>query len=622
MLAALAACACAYPAPSVAATVPAGFQDGLVTTGVDRPTSLAFTPDGRLLIGAEAGTVHVQASGSLTTALDISSRTCSDQERGLMSVAVDPSFSTNNYIYVYYTFNKFGGPCEYGSNGSTTTPVNRISRFVLGSDNTADPAGEVVLVDNIPAPEGFHIGADLHFGKDGFLYASTGDGGCDYVTPVWCEDLNDASRDEHVLLGKVLRITRNGGIPAGNPFQGAGTARCNTTGMTDPGKRCQETYAWGLRNPFRMAFDPNATGTRFFINDVGEQAWEEIDLGQAGADYGWNVREGFCATGSTTSCAPVPGMTDPIYAYGHSTGCSSITGGAFVPSGTWPLPYEGAYLYGDLVCGKMVRLSPVAGGGFTASDFATGFGPFSVITMTFGPHVATKALYYVTWGATPHQVRRIAYTGRPARISATPLRVALVPSFRQTIGTTQCQARGGAPSTHGAPLNFTSCDPPGYVPGTAARLGPGSSGFADLTVLEGDLVTAADEADVSVSLHASDVRDRQSGGDYLPSATGPDVTLKLKLRVSDDANGSPAVERGTITDFSFDVPVSCTATAGIAGSTCDASTSADSVLPGMIREGKDTVIQAFRARLDDSGANRVRGDGDDRNFAMQGLYIP
>lgn len=107
---------------------------------------------------------------------------------------------------------------------------------------------------------------------------------------------NDASRDRHVLLGKILRVTRDGDIPAGNPYTSAANgARCgipSANGRTAPGNVCKETFARGLRNPFRMAFDPDAAGTRFNINDVGQNAWEEIDRGAKGADYAWNLCEG------------------------------------------------------------------------------------------------------------------------------------------------------------------------------------------------------------------------------------------------------------------------------------------------------------------------------------------
>ena len=109
----------------------------------------------------------------------------------------------------------------------------------------------------------------------------------------------------------------------------------------------------------------NATGTRMFINDVGELKWEEIDLLTAGADYGWNVREGFCVERLDINCgAPPAGMTNPIHAYHHDTGCATITGGTFIPKGMWPAAYDDDYIYADFSCGKMFRLSPNGSGGY------------------------------------------------------------------------------------------------------------------------------------------------------------------------------------------------------------------------------------------------------------------
>jgi glucose/arabinose dehydrogenase len=216
-----------------------------------------------------------------------------------------------------------------------------------------------------------------------------------------------------VLLGKILRITRDGFIPPTNPFQGANSARCNVTGITTPGNWCQETFASGLRNPFRIAFDPNAAGTRFFINDVGQGTWEEISEGISGADYGWNIREGPCATGSTTNCGPQPaGLINPIFSYQHTNNCSaagvagnSISGGAFVPNGVWRTQFDGAYLFGEFVCGKIFQLTP-NGSGFTESEFLTRPEIGNIVTMIFGPHQNTQALYYTTF-AGGGQVRRI-----------------------------------------------------------------------------------------------------------------------------------------------------------------------------------------------------------------------
>jgi glucose/arabinose dehydrogenase/PKD repeat protein len=385
--------------PLSAITLPAGFTDELVA-GVGGPTALAFTPDGRLLVTTQSGQLYVyQQNGALLgKALDLASPTnviCSNSERGLLGVAVDPQFATsgNNFIYVYYTFNNAG------------TCVNRVSRYTLSASNVA--SGQTVLITNIPSTAGNHNAGDVQFGRDGYLYVSVGDGGCDYAGDSGCAGANDAARDQHSLVGKILRITRDGTIPNDNPFTGTGTADCRATGGTTAGNKCRETFAWGLRNPFRMAFDPNDGGTRFFINDVGQNTWEEIDLGQAGADYGWNVREGFCATGSTTDCGPPPqGMTNPIHAYGRSIG-GSITGGAFVPIGLWPSDYDGDYLFSDYVVGKIFRLEGTGAGPRT--EWATGLGGSSAVHLRFGPRAGGQALYYTTY-ANGGEVRRIYFS--------------------------------------------------------------------------------------------------------------------------------------------------------------------------------------------------------------------
>ena len=402
------------------AAVPAGFEDSVVAT-VAAPTAIAFTPDGRLLITTQPGTLRIVQNGTLlpTPALNLGASLCTNSERGLLGLAVDPGFGSNGFIYLYYTFNK-SGSCP---SNTAAAPVNRVSRFTLTSSNTVSRASELVLLDNIPSPNGNHNGGDLHIAKDGFLYISVGDGGCDYRGDSGCAGLNDAARDQHVLLGKILRITRTGGIPATNPFQGADSVRCHPSGRGQPGQKCQETFAWGLRNPFRIAFDPNAAGSRFFINDVGQNMWEEIDEGRAGADYGWNMREGPCVNNSGTDCGPPPaGMTNPIYAYEHRGTCEAITGGAFVPSGIWPAEFEGAYLYSDYTCGSIFSLKRGTDGVYRAATFASGLGASSAVTIIFGPFGGTQALYYTTFAA-GGQVRRIAATGNRAPVAqatATP----------------------------------------------------------------------------------------------------------------------------------------------------------------------------------------------------------
>jgi glucose/arabinose dehydrogenase len=387
-----------------AISLPAGFSDEPVAD-VLLPTALAFVPDGRLLIATQPGQLRVYQNGALLPApaldLAISGQICTDRERGLLGVAVDPGPRVPPQVYLFYTADNAG------------TCVNRVSRFSLSEANVL--TGEVVLLDNMPSPQGNHNGGDLHVGHDGHLYVSVGDGFCDYATPDQCGTFNDSARDPSALVGKVLRITTAGGIPPDNPFLGADSARCNLTGRTDPGKRCQEIFASGLRNPFRMAFDPNVAGTRFYINDVGQDTWEEIDEGQKGADYGWNLREAHCRVDSATDCGPPPaGLTNPIFSYSHAAGCGAITGGAFVPAGIWPPELEGAYLFGDYVCGRIFALKRSDTGALTANPFVSDLGVDSAVTLVFGPHQDGQALYYTTF-ANGGQVRRLAFVGSANR---------------------------------------------------------------------------------------------------------------------------------------------------------------------------------------------------------------
>jgi glucose/arabinose dehydrogenase len=401
-------------AKPAAADVPPGFVDRDVTF-VEKPTALAFTPDGRMLITSKPGQLRVYKSGAsgTTEALDISNEVCSNSERGLLGVTVDPDFGAtgNNYVYLYYTFKK-DGVCPDQQPARDDNPVNRVSRFVMSGD-TLVRTSEEVLIDNIPSPNGNHNAGDLHFGNDGKLYASVGDGACDYHEPTQCQSNNDASRDRNILLGKILRVNPNGSIPVDNPYAQTGDLCGNpgSNGRTAPGNSCKETFAMGLRNPFRMAFDPDAAGTKFFINDVGGSAWEEVDRGNARADYGWNVCEGKHDNpyrAGSVDCSTR--FTPPLYNYGHSTGCSSITGAAFVPdSAAWPGSYGKSYLFGDYVCGKIFKLTPEDRGGYNKTILANRLGQGGPVHMTFGPFGSGEALYYTTFANGGGQVRRISY---------------------------------------------------------------------------------------------------------------------------------------------------------------------------------------------------------------------
>jgi glucose/arabinose dehydrogenase/PKD repeat protein len=396
------------------AAVPASFEDTLVTN-VSGPMDLAWTPDGRMLIINKAGQLRVYQNGALlpTPALDLSSRLCTNGERGLVGLAVHPNFAQNRFVYLYYVYNKFANLCP---ESEVDGPVGRLARFVLPDSNVVDPASELVLFSTPPMYRDHHTGGDPKFGKDGLLYVTVGDSGAQSLG--WPQDTGR-------LAGKLVRVADSGGIPAGNPFSGAGTARCNVDGVppagSPAGTRCQEIFSLGFRNPFRSAHDPNAAGVRFYVNDVGQHTWEDISEGPIpGGNYGWQVREGPCAKDSDTDCGPAPaGMTDPVHWYHHGPDGAAATGGAFVPAGIWPAAYDGSYLFADYVFGKIYQLQP--GGtlcrtcqpptsSFVQTEFAT---VNQVVSMRFGPFGNTQALYYVSRDAS--QIRRIAFTGATNR---------------------------------------------------------------------------------------------------------------------------------------------------------------------------------------------------------------
>ena len=264
-------------------------------------------------------------------------------------------------------------------------------------------------------------------------------------------------------------------------------------------------------------------------------------------------------------------------------------------------------------------MSPNGAGGWDVTDWATGLD--SPITLTFGPAAGTYSLYYVTWAAAGHQVRRITYTGAdragyPRPVAASPLRVSLVPAY------TSC----GSPNRmHGPPLAHPSCSPPAQASqqltvGTVDANGqsPAFTGSVRLGARPGDPDTTPDEADVSIAVSALDVRRRAGLGDY-----SGQLGLRLPLRITDrDNGGTPGRGQGTVQDTTLDVPVQCASTPGSAGSTCTVSTTADAVAPGAVREGQRAVWATDRLQVTDGGPDGVASTTPNTLFASQGIFIP
>lgn len=299
-------------------------------SGLANATAFAVAADGRVFVAQQGGALRVVKGGVLQPTAFANVTVDSTGERGLIGVALHPNFATNGFVYLHYTT----------ISGGTH---NRISRFVATAPGSDVSSGaETVLVD-LPALSGAtnHNGGALHFGTDGKLYVGVGDNA-------------DGAKAQNLAhpFGKLLRFNDDGSIPADNPFAGAqvGLARA--------------VWAYGLRNPFTFAVQPGSG--RIHVNDVGQDTWEEINVGAAGANYGWPGSEGPDRIGA--------GVTAPLFAYGHAEASPAgsgaggfftgfaIAGGAFYPdSGNYPASYRGNYFFADFATRFIARLDATNG---------------------------------------------------------------------------------------------------------------------------------------------------------------------------------------------------------------------------------------------------------------------
>ncbi|MEP6667378.1 MAG: PQQ-dependent sugar dehydrogenase [Nocardioidaceae bacterium] len=393
----------AAPRPADSKRLPAGFRDRVVKRVV-RPTGLAWTPGGRMLVTSKLGQLYVfGVHGGRTKALDLRRPICSSGDRGLTSVAVDPNFDSNHYVYLYWTHDAHHD-CTSGR--PATLPEHRVVRYVLRDDDRIARRGRKVIVDHIVSNEMIHNSDDLTFGAGGFLYISVGDGLCRIGNRARCGQDNDNAQRRNLPQGKVLRVNRRGLPPSSNPYtKHAGARRCTRPASVQRERGpCKEIYASGFRNPWRLASRPG-TGA-IFVNDVGLYTWEEIDRLDKRGSYGWNAREGHCSAGSTTNCGHTR-FDNPVFDYQHGA-CEAITGGAFVPPSSkvnWPRRFVGKYLFTDFECGRIFRLVQKPGGGSTRATFLTGAG--TPVDLAFGPYRHTKALYYLDHRA--GTVHRVSY---------------------------------------------------------------------------------------------------------------------------------------------------------------------------------------------------------------------
>lgn len=289
-----------------------------------RPVDLQYAPDNtnRIFVVEQAGVISFFSNdrdvSSKKTFLDIREKVDDEgNEEGLLGLAFHPDYKSNGYFYVNYT----------AANPNRTV----ISRFKVASGNAdqADTGSETILL-TFAQPYSNHNGGQVSFGPDGYLYIAVGDGGSG-------GDPLDHGENRSTLLGTILRIDVNKaedgktyGIPADNPFTNNGD------------DYREEIYAYGLRNPWRFSFDVD--NGRLWTGDVGQNAWEEIDIIEKGGNYGWDVMEGNHCFEPKNNCDR-SGLRLPVHEYDRDEGIS-ITGG-FVYRGPTLTGLTGKYIYAD-----------------------------------------------------------------------------------------------------------------------------------------------------------------------------------------------------------------------------------------------------------------------------------
>ena len=296
----------------------------------DRPVEIGVYPGGRFFVAEQGGLVFVlrEDGSDRRVLLDLREHIDVDRGEGLLSVALDPDFATNGWLWAYYF--AAGEP-----------PRSVLARFEVAGEAADAASGVEVLV--LPQPGFNQNGGAIRFGPDGMLYLSLGDGSAS-------TDPFENGQDLGTLLGSVIRIdvresspAQPYAIPPDNPFVGVEGAR-------------DELWAYGLRNPWRMAFDPE--DGELWLGDVGFIDNEEVNRVGRGANHGWNILEGFGCLTPGAECDPA-GMTPPLLVYGHDAGRCSVTGGIVYRGEAIPT-LRGVYLFGDFCSGEVFALRPPA----------------------------------------------------------------------------------------------------------------------------------------------------------------------------------------------------------------------------------------------------------------------
>ena len=328
------------------ANVPPHLGLQLIASGFTSPVELVspHNESGRLFVADQTGIIWIIADGKRLEKpfLDIHERVLKlndfYDERGLLGLALHPDFSTNGRFYVSYS-----APLRAGLSATKWDHTTYISEFRVSSEdpNQADSTSERILLAMDKPGYNYEAG-HLAFGSDGYLYIATGDSVRDPAS-----EAGQYAQDTFSLLGKILRIAVDGTagsaqgylIPADNPF-------------ADGVAGLPEIYAYGFRNPYRFSFDVLDSGeTRLFVADVGQAMMEEVNLAEAGKNYGWPIREGTSCFNSQRWDQPLErcstqGLSEPILAYPHQGDLSAVIGGIVYRGETIP-ELQSGYVFGD-----------------------------------------------------------------------------------------------------------------------------------------------------------------------------------------------------------------------------------------------------------------------------------
>jgi glucose/arabinose dehydrogenase len=310
--------------------VAVGFSTVATVPGTPLAIAIAGAGSGRLFVAEQGGAVYIVKGGTVTSTpfLDISGQVSGGGEQGLLGIAFHPSFPADNRVFVDYT----------DAAGDTV-----VSSFLVdpGAPDVVVPGSEAVVL-TVDQPYANHNGGTIQFGPDGYLYIALGDGGSG-------GDPQNRGQRLDTLLGKILRIDvdnpsggRNYGIPGSNPFG-------------------SEIWLLGLRNPFRFSFD-RSTGD-LWIGDVGQSAWEEIDVARAGVgglNFGWRLMEGSHCYNPSSGC-PTAGLTLPVVEYPHDPGGCAVIGGTVYRGSAYAV-LRGGYIFSD-ECTGFVWAVDAAGSG-------------------------------------------------------------------------------------------------------------------------------------------------------------------------------------------------------------------------------------------------------------------